>query len=108
MPKYGLLIDYEFCVGCRACEIACKQEHDRSGDECGIQVQQIEPEVTKGKLYFYPFPTDYCTFCGKRMAKGLQPACVRNCWAGVMSFGTIKELSENMQKKSKTVLWVPH
>ena len=29
MPKYGLLIDYEFCVGCHACEIACKQEHNR-------------------------------------------------------------------------------
>ncbi len=27
MSRYGLLIDYEFCFGCHACELACKQEH---------------------------------------------------------------------------------
>ena len=27
MPKYGLLIDYDFCIGCHVCEVACKQEH---------------------------------------------------------------------------------
>jgi Fe-S-cluster-containing dehydrogenase component len=108
MPKYGLLIDYEFCVGCRACEIACKQEHNRAADEYGIQVQEIEPEVTRDKLYYYPFPTDNCNLCGKRIAKGLQPACVTNCWAKVMRFGTIQELAEHMQKKPRNVLWVPH
>jgi Fe-S-cluster-containing dehydrogenase component len=108
MPKYGLLIDYEFCVGCRACEIACKQEHNRAAEEYGIQVQEIAPEVTKGKLYYYPFPTDHCNLCGKRIAKGLQPACVTNCWARVMRFGTILELAKYMQKKPRNVLWVPH
>ncbi len=24
--RYGLLIDYEFCTGCHACEVACKME----------------------------------------------------------------------------------
>ena len=37
MPKYGLLIDYEFCTGCRACELACKQEHNRPDGERGIR-----------------------------------------------------------------------
>jgi len=107
MPKYGLLIDYEFCVGCRACEIACKQEHNRASDEYGIQVQEIQPEVTRGKLYYYPFPTDNCNLCGKRIARGLEPACVTNCWAKVMRFGTIQELAGYMQKKPRNVLWVP-
>ncbi|MFC1640021.1 4Fe-4S binding protein [Gemmatimonadota bacterium] len=22
-PEYGLLIDYEYCTGCHACEVAC-------------------------------------------------------------------------------------
>ncbi len=108
MPKYGLLIDYEFCVGCRTCEIACNREHNRPADECGIHVQEIEPELTRGKVYYHPFPTDHCNLCGKRIAKGLQPACVHNCWAHVMRFGTIPELAEHMQKKPKTVLWAPH
>ena len=108
MPKYGLLIDYEFCTGCRACEIACKQEHNRRPEEWGIYVKEVEPEVTGGKLYYFPFPTDNCNLCGKRIAKGLQPACVKNCYAGVMEFGTIGELTQRMQEKPRTVLWAPH
>lgn len=27
MSDYGMLVDYEYCTGCHACEVACKQEH---------------------------------------------------------------------------------
>ncbi len=108
MPKYGLLIDYDFCIGCRVCEIACKQEHQRPVGEQGIQVMGVEPEGAGGRLYFFPFPTDRCNLCGKRIAKGLQPACVQHCQARVMKFGRIEELIKEVQEKSKTVLWVPH
>jgi len=108
MPKFGLLIDYEFCIGCRSCEIACKQEHNRPPEEWGIRVMKVEPEVSGGKLYYFPFPTDKCNLCGKRRAKGLEPACVKHCLAKVIRFGTIEELAKHMLKKSKTVLWVPH
>ena len=108
MPKYGLLIDYEFCTGCRACELACKQEHDRPDGERGIYVNRVEPEITGGRLYYFPFPTDNCNLCGKRIARGLKPACEQHCWAGVMKLGTIGDLAEQMQQKPKTVLWVVH
>ena len=108
MSKYGFLIDYEYCVGCHACEVACKQEHNRGEEEWGIYVTEVQPEISGGKLYYLPFPTDNCNLCGKRIAKGLPPACVKHCMAGVMEFGTIKELTEHMQNKPKTVLWAPH
>jgi Fe-S-cluster-containing dehydrogenase component len=108
MPKYGILIDYEFCVGCRVCELACKQEHNRPDGEWGIVVKEVDPEISGGKQYYFPFPTDKCNLCGKRRAGGHQPACVHNCWANVMTFGKIEELTERMQKKSRMVLWVPH
>ena len=108
MPKYGMLIDYEFCVGCHACEIACKQENNRPVEEWGVCVKEVEPEISGGKLYYFPFFTDNCNLCGKRIARGLQPACVKHCWTGVMKFGTIGELAQYMRKKSKTVLWVAH
>jgi len=108
MPRYGLLIDYEFCVGCHACEIACKQEHNRPIEEWGIHVKKVEPKITESKLYYIPFPTDNCNLCGKRIAKGRQPACVHNCWAGVIKFDTIEELAKYMEGKPKTVLWAPH
>ena len=108
MPKYGLLIDYEFCVGCRACELACKQEYSRPDGEWGIYVQEVKPEIAGSKLYYLPLPTDKCNLCGKRIAKGLQPACVHHCWVQVMKFGKIGELIEHMEKKPGTVIWAPH
>ena len=107
MPKYGLLIDYEFCVGCRVCEISCKNEHNRPEGEYGICIEEVDPEYAGGKQYFFPFPTDKCNLCGKRITKGLLPACVHNCWADVMKFGRIEELADLLSKKARTVLWVP-
>ena len=108
MPKYGLLIDYDFCIGCHTCEVACKQEHNRPEEEWGIHVISVEPEIAGGKLYYFPFPTDNCNFCGKRIAKGLQPACVKHCQTNVIRFGKLDELTKEIQKKPGTVLWAPH
>ena len=36
--KYGLYIDYDWCSGCHACELACKQENDLKTDQWGIRV----------------------------------------------------------------------
>ncbi|MFC2007993.1 4Fe-4S binding protein [Chloroflexota bacterium] len=108
MPKYGFQIDYEFCVGCRSCEIACKQEHNRPEGESGICVNKIESEVAGGKLYYLPFFTDNCNLCGKRIARGQQPACAHNCWVSVIKFGEIEDLTEGMKTKAKMVLWAPH
>lgn len=107
MPKFGLFIDYEFCVGCRVCELACKMEHGRPDGERGIVVTELEPEKSEGRQVFIPMPTDNCVLCGKRIARGLKPACVHNCWAGVMKFGPIKDLASRCAEKSRTVLWVP-
>ena len=107
MPKYGLFIDYEFCVGCRVCELACKMEHNRPDGERGIVVKELEPGESGGKQVFIPTPTDDCVLCGKRIARGLEPACVHNCWAGVMKFGQIEDLAAHCAEKPRTVLWVP-
>jgi Fe-S-cluster-containing dehydrogenase component len=108
MSKYGLMIDYEYCVGCHTCELACIIEHKRPSGEWGIHINEVEPEISGGKLYYIPFPTDKCNLCAKRVSRGLQPACVQNCWAGVMKFGLIEQLIKYMQQKPRTVLWVPH
>ena len=106
-PKYGFLIDYEFCTGCHSCEISCKQEHNRLAGESGIKVIEIDPRQTGGKSYYFPFITDKCNLCGKRIAKGLKPACIHNCWTGVMIFGLVKELAVDLDTKPRRVLWVP-
>ena len=34
--EYGLLIDYEYCSGCHACEVACKKRLGLPEGEFGI------------------------------------------------------------------------
>jgi Fe-S-cluster-containing dehydrogenase component len=108
LPKYGLLIDYGYCVGCHTCEVACIQEHKRPDGEWGIRVLAVESELSSGKRYHIPFPTDKCKLCGKRIARGLMPSCVKHCQSGIIRFGKIEELAKEMPKKPETVLWVPH
>ncbi len=105
MPKYGILIDYEFCVGCRVCEMACRMEHNRSEEKAGIHVKELASEISGGKQYFIPVPTDYCNLCGRRIARGLDPACVQNCWADVMKFGKIPDLARHLADEPRKVLW---
>ena len=39
----ALLIDYEFCTGCHACEMACKVEKGLGEGEWGIKLAEIGP-----------------------------------------------------------------
>jgi len=108
--RYGLLIDYEYCTGCHACEIACKAEHGFPAGQWGIKVLEFGPEFSitgKPMLYYIPFPTDNCDLCAERVSKGLQPFCVKHCLASCMKFGPLEELVKEAAKKPKTVVWFP-
>jgi Fe-S-cluster-containing dehydrogenase component len=110
MARYGILIDYEYCTGCHTCEVACKMEHNLPTGQYGIKIAEIGPwqiSDDKWQLSYIPVPTDQCNLCGKRLSKGKQPACVHNCQSGVMKFGTVEELTNEMNKKSRMVLFTP-
>ena len=110
MLRFGLLIDYDFCFGCHACELACKQEHDFPIGKWGIKIAESGPmEINEDKwsYNYIPIPTELCNLCQERVQRGKQPACVSHCQAGVMKFGTIGELSKFMELKPKTVLFAP-
>ncbi len=110
MPRYGLLIDYEFCTGCHTCELACKQEHDLPVGKWGIKVMQSGPMELgpeRWSFNYIPVPNELCDLCRIRVKKGRQPSCVTHCQEGVMKFGTVDELAEFMALKPKTVLFAP-
>lgn len=109
-PEYGLLIDYEYCTGCFSCQIACSQEYRWPEEMAGIRVMEIVQKLPNDKAYltFVPFPTELCILCAPRTKKGLEPACVKHCMANCMTFGRLEDLSKEMGKKSKMVLWSPH
>lgn len=104
---YGLFIDYEWCSGCHACEIACKQEHDLATDEWGIRVVE---RTYKGRdhrilIEYVPIPTDFCSFCMERVNSGKQPACVHHCMTKCMDFGLLAEMAQKAAAKPKSVVF---
>ena len=66
--KQGFLFDYNFCIGCKACEISCQVYHNQDPDinwrhVDGLMIHEdgIEKEMpgfkhffTKPNIRFYP------------------------------------------------------
>ena len=71
-------------------------------------IEQVQP-LPKGKAYlcFLPFPTELCVLCAPRTQKGLPPSCVQHCMADVIQWGPLEELSKQLGKKPRMVLWSP-
>ena len=109
MPK-GILVDYEWCSGCKACEMACRVEHDFPKGENGIQVVQVGPyQVSSGEDEWVwinmPVFTDQCDLCAARRGAGKLPTCVHHCQAAVMTYGELADLQEKLTAKGKQVLF---
>ena len=102
---YGLMIDYRFCSGCHACEVACKKEHDMPRGDFGIRVLTSGPyQSSDGEWDFdyLPMPTHLCDLCAARTAEGKLPSCVHHCQAGVMVYGPVEELAAKAKKAEAT------
>jgi len=72
-----LLADWELCVGCYTCEVACAQEQG----EKMIRVNMLGP-VNQGNdmhLLSVPLARDGCDLCQARLARSEEPACVAAC-----------------------------
>lgn len=74
------LVDYNICIGCRACVAACPY---------GMR---------------YPHPrgfVDKCSLCDHRVYSGRQPACVETCPTQALTFG---DLDDSRSPISRAVL----
>ena len=63
MPTYTLMFRKKDCMGCHACEVACKQEHGLGVGPRLVQVIERAPD-------FYPV---YCHHCAKAPCKEACP-----------------------------------
>jgi tetrathionate reductase subunit B len=70
-PDGAVLVDPNYCIGCRYCIQACPYGCRYLHPETGV--------------------ADKCTLCYHRIQKGLQPACVDNCPTGARIFGDLKD-----------------
>ena len=68
-----VLIDHDYCIGCRYCIQACPYGARFFIEEKGV--------------------SDKCTWCYHRITKGLNPACVDVCPTGTRIFGDLNDSS---------------
>jgi Fe-S-cluster-containing dehydrogenase component len=62
MNQNALLVDYDLCFGCHACEVACKQENNLPVGPKWIEVITVGPRKVDGKLVmdFVPMTCMHC------------------------------------------------
>jgi Fe-S-cluster-containing dehydrogenase component len=108
MPRNGLLIEYEYCTGCHACEVACKQEHNYSDGMVGIRVDELVT-VSPDKVHvdFVPITTRFCDLCAERTARGETTACAKHCQALCIWYGAVAKLVKMMENKPRSSIFAP-
>ncbi len=96
-----VVIDYDWCVGCRYCMAACPYDGRRFN---WSKPEVPEADVNKNQHYLgnrmrKKGVMEKCTFCVQRTRKGKNPACVEACPTGARIFG-------NLLDPKSTIRWV--
>ena len=90
-PDGIVVIDYDWCIGCRCCMAACPYgARHFNWAEPSIPKDQVNPSTHY--LGNRPRPkgvVEKCTFCIQRSRAGRYPACVEACPVGARKFGNL-------------------
>jgi Fe-S-cluster-containing dehydrogenase component len=90
-PDGIVVIDYDWCIGCRYCMAACPYgARHFNWSEPSIPKDQINTNMHY--LGNRPRPkgvVEKCTFCIQRVRAGRYPACVEVCPVGARKFGNL-------------------
>lgn len=106
----AIYIDYEFCSGCRSCEVACRNELGLGLDDFGMRVFEDKPRRNPDGSWhwdYIAYPTELCDMCAPRTEAGRLPSCVQCCQAKVLEYGTVGECAAKLAAKgSKAAVFV--
>ncbi len=69
--SYSILVEIDRCIGCYACEVSCKQEHNLENGYSWIRMIDVGP-VEKDGILRRDFVPTLCMHCGS-------PRCVEVC-----------------------------
>lgn len=90
-PDGIVVVDYNWCIGCRYCMAACPYDARRFNwsdpvvpeDEFNSNQHYLGNRLRKKGV------VEKCTFCVQRSRDGRQPACVEACPTGARIFGNL-------------------
>ncbi|MEW6754067.1 MAG: 4Fe-4S dicluster domain-containing protein [Candidatus Latescibacterota bacterium] len=90
-PDGIVVVDYDWCIGCRCCMAACPYGARRFNWRTpSIPASALNPDMHY--LGNRPRPkgvVEKCTFCIQRTRAGRYPACVEVCPVGARKFGNL-------------------
>ena len=92
-PDGIVVIDYDWCIGCRCCMSACPY----GARHFNYEKPSIPAEAMNPKTHYLgnrPRPkgvVEKCTFCIQRVRNGRYPACVEVCPVGARKFGNLRD-----------------
>ncbi|MBI2266676.1 MAG: 4Fe-4S dicluster domain-containing protein [Armatimonadetes bacterium] len=103
-PDGIVVVDYDWCIGCRYCMAACPYEARHfNWAEPNRRPQQFNPDTHYlGNRPRYKGVVEKCTFCVQRTRKGRYPACVEACPVGARKFGNLLDPNSEISYAIKT------
>ncbi|MCA9584792.1 MAG: 4Fe-4S dicluster domain-containing protein [Myxococcales bacterium] len=95
-----VVVDYDWCIGCRYCEAACPYHARRFNWEAPeIPADELNTEQAYLSNRVRPQGVmEKCTFCLHRTRKGLLPACLEACPTGARVFGNLADPESEIRR----------
>lgn len=86
-----VVVDYNWCIGCRYCEAACPYHARRfNWHKPEVPADEINPDQSYLSNRIRPQGVvEKCTYCLHRTRRGRLPACLEACPTGARVFGNI-------------------